>query len=321
MRRPLFLLLVFLALALSASAQVPFQSLEEWTPYEPPPPADTASWLWTQDTVRHLGLVPPTRWQAIDPLAEKHPDWTPYNYVLGNPLILYDPDGRQERAMLNSFDPGIKFGQLEGRFDRGAAAAEALGALVGAAALVAPPLVLWATQNPVAATALGDGLVGTVIGFTTDAPVDGGPSAFDDLARTASQAFRRGLSHRVIPYAGYGGDIALDTRRRTTIIGRLHDIETLPSQEGLRILNVPEEIAQTATDFFKSYNRDFLKRAVRRGDRIRVVSNPFSYDNLFNTFDGLEVPTFYSKEIDYLETYGFEFNVQLFEYVRPAPNQ
>ncbi|MBL7959936.1 RHS repeat-associated core domain-containing protein [bacterium] len=35
------------------------------------------------------------RWLSVDPLSEKHRDWTPYNYVLGNPLILIDPDGRQ----------------------------------------------------------------------------------------------------------------------------------------------------------------------------------------------------------------------------------
>ncbi|MDZ4710686.1 MAG: RHS repeat-associated core domain-containing protein [bacterium] len=34
-------------------------------------------------------------WTSIDPLMEKHYDFSPYNYVLRNPLILVDPDGRQ----------------------------------------------------------------------------------------------------------------------------------------------------------------------------------------------------------------------------------
>jgi RHS repeat-associated protein len=35
------------------------------------------------------------RWTSVDPLFEKHPEWSPYNYVLNNPLGLFDPDGRQ----------------------------------------------------------------------------------------------------------------------------------------------------------------------------------------------------------------------------------
>jgi len=38
------------------------------------------------------------RWAAVDPLSEKHPEWSPYNYVLDNPLALFDPDGRQVDA-------------------------------------------------------------------------------------------------------------------------------------------------------------------------------------------------------------------------------
>jgi len=34
-------------------------------------------------------------WGSVDPLLEKHYDYSPYNYVLRNPLKLVDPDGRQ----------------------------------------------------------------------------------------------------------------------------------------------------------------------------------------------------------------------------------
>ena len=34
------------------------------------------------------------RWGQIDPLAEKYYAWNGYNYVLGNPVKLIDPDGR-----------------------------------------------------------------------------------------------------------------------------------------------------------------------------------------------------------------------------------
>ncbi|MBV6513283.1 MAG: RHS repeat-associated core domain-containing protein [Ignavibacteriales bacterium] len=33
------------------------------------------------------------RWMTVDPLMDKYPGWSPYNYVMGNPLRLVDPDG------------------------------------------------------------------------------------------------------------------------------------------------------------------------------------------------------------------------------------
>nr|WP_320119524.1 RHS repeat-associated core domain-containing protein [uncultured Marinifilum sp.] len=35
-----------------------------------------------------------SRWLSPDPLTEEYTSWSPYNYVLNNPIIFVDPDGR-----------------------------------------------------------------------------------------------------------------------------------------------------------------------------------------------------------------------------------
>lgn len=34
------------------------------------------------------------RWLSVDPLAKRYPEWSPYSYALGNPINVFDPDGR-----------------------------------------------------------------------------------------------------------------------------------------------------------------------------------------------------------------------------------
>lgn len=41
-------------------------------------------------------------WGSVDPLLEKHFDCTPYNYVLRNPIVLIDPDGKQRVPLTNA---------------------------------------------------------------------------------------------------------------------------------------------------------------------------------------------------------------------------
>jgi len=40
-------------------------------------------------------------WQSVDPLAEKTPGWSPYNYGFDNPVKYTDPDGRSGEPVIN----------------------------------------------------------------------------------------------------------------------------------------------------------------------------------------------------------------------------
>lgn len=42
------------------------------------------------------------RWPSVDPLAEKYPSYSPYVYVLNNPIILVDPDGLTPRIYVET---------------------------------------------------------------------------------------------------------------------------------------------------------------------------------------------------------------------------
>ncbi len=49
------------------------------------------------DTVYSEATLKPdivSRWLSPDPLAHKYLSWSPYNFVMGNPINLIDPDGR-----------------------------------------------------------------------------------------------------------------------------------------------------------------------------------------------------------------------------------
>ena len=55
------------------------------------------------------------RWMSVDPLASKHPDWTPYNYCANNLILLVDPDGRDWVISQSIRDDGTIVNEAGGR--------------------------------------------------------------------------------------------------------------------------------------------------------------------------------------------------------------
>ncbi len=45
-------------------------------------------------------------WMSVDPMADKYPGWSPYNYCANNPIILVDPDGKAPNAVWGFFIGG-----------------------------------------------------------------------------------------------------------------------------------------------------------------------------------------------------------------------
>ena len=78
------------------------------------------------------------RWMSVDPLANKFPSWSPYNYVYNNPLNAVDPNG--EAGLKINFDVAVSGGIFNATggigigydWDKGSLIVEAHGGFGGA---------------------------------------------------------------------------------------------------------------------------------------------------------------------------------------------
>jgi hypothetical protein len=118
----------------------------------------------------------------VDARSKQHPAWSPYAYVLANPLKLVDPDGRQVEAtsgfhlslQATQASPGNPE-QAQAIFDRVAIERAKLyigGLLLVGAVRFAPnlagALARWALTNPGAATEVGAAVGGALLEGTED---------------------------------------------------------------------------------------------------------------------------------------------------------
>ncbi|MDP2364268.1 MAG: RHS repeat-associated core domain-containing protein [Ignavibacteria bacterium] len=57
------------------------------------------------------------RWLQVDPMFEKYPGWSPYNYTLNNPLKYFDPNGQEVKVYTERLGSGTMFRNTHGLFD------------------------------------------------------------------------------------------------------------------------------------------------------------------------------------------------------------
>ncbi|MDL1867746.1 RHS repeat-associated core domain-containing protein, partial [Betaproteobacteria bacterium PRO4] len=105
------------------------------------------------------------RWMVRDPLAMKYPSWSPYNYVLNNPVRLFDPDGKQvdvhearflrDQALRNEGVDLAPFHQADAKVDLIGAGILAGGLTMGAAG---PSVTAGVLANPLTVNKIGIGI-------------------------------------------------------------------------------------------------------------------------------------------------------------------
>jgi hypothetical protein len=56
-------------------------------------------------------------WASVDPLTEKYPGWSAYNYTLNNPVVLTDPDGRSATGCCGGTAGGAALAKAEATYN------------------------------------------------------------------------------------------------------------------------------------------------------------------------------------------------------------
>jgi len=254
------------------------------------------------------------RFFAIDPLIAKYPHYTPYSFSGNKPIQYIELEGLEEAKWSTTlYDPVLRNSTKEERKIFRQAQEDAFEFAF--------------TFIPGVGDAYDIGINiyrGDKTGITLAII---GVLPFGDLAKLRklgelgnnvtdiTRTIRSTGNKFNIGFKGYGGDIVVDPNRTTTVLGRfVGSIDVLKKDgvfgvDGLRFLDVPQDIARESADFFNKFNKPFLEKAIKKGEKIRFVSDPKDMNNFYiRAIDGKftnELTTF-GKEIKFLENKGYK---------------
>ena len=78
---------------------------------------------------------------------------------------------------------------------------------------------------------------------------------------------------------------------------------------GFNLLNTPDELYVSPSQFWNEYNKPWLDNAIEKNDIFKIATEP-TWDNLtrVNMFTGKTELTGFGREYTYLKKYGYYFD-------------
>ncbi len=100
-----------------------------------------------------------------------------------------------------------------------------------------------------------------------------------------------------------------DTGAILNELGNIKSVEFGPRTGSFNLLNTPDELCKSADQFWLEYNKPWLDNAVKRGDIIKIVTEP-THRNMYRISKSTNKPelTGFGREFMYLKELGFLYD-------------